>query len=542
MTTRGQAPRVRRDLRARAAYAEGAGIYRILPRAVATPETTDELIVLVRSAVRAGMPLTPRGAGSGMAGGNVGPGMIVDLTRLDGAPLAVGSDGVAHAGAAVTWNAMAQAAGPLGFRVLPDPSSGRVATVGGMIATNAAGPRTLRHGAVRAHVEAVTAVTADGDLVEFRRGAAPDAGVAAVSRFVTHAAPRLREAAPLVRERLARPVRKSSSGYALDGWLASGDILDLVIGSEGTLAVVTGAEWRLDPIPAARRGLQVALARRALLPEVLDRLLPAAPAAVELLDASFLRFVAQEGHGMDPGVPDQAEALLLAEFEGAEDAGVEAALQEAVAALSPVALAVRASSTPAEHDRLWAVRHAASPILSRLGDRRRSLQVIEDACVPRERLGDYLAAIEASADRHRVPFLAFGHAGDGHVHVNLLPDLTESDWEGRVAAVYREVSTAALGLGGVLSGEHGDGRLRSPWLEATFGAEVVALFRAVKEAFDPAGILNPGVKLPDGRSPLADLKVGPDAVELPGDIADALRRIERAAGYDRFRLDLAGPA
>ena len=138
---------LRTDLRSRAAYAEGAGIYRIVPRGCGRfPETTEQLQSLVRWAGRTSTPLVPRGAGTGMPGGNVGPGVVVDLTRLDGAPLAVAADGRAHAGAAVTWAAIEAAARPNRLRILPDPSSGKWATVGGMIATNAAGPRTMAHG------------------------------------------------------------------------------------------------------------------------------------------------------------------------------------------------------------------------------------------------------------------------------------------------------------------------------------------------------------------------------------------------------------
>jgi len=146
--------------------------------------------------------------------------------------------------------------------------------------------------------------------------------------------------------------------------------------------------------------------------------------------------------------------------------------------------------------------------------------------------------VEECSRRHAIPSVAFGHAGDGHVHVNLLPDITRLGWEDEVRAVMEEVSAAVLRLGGVLAGEHGDGRLRAPWLEARYGAMVMMLFRAVKEAFDPEGILNPGVILPDGTPALADLKAGAGAIELPRDIARALRDIERQGGYGRFRMDL----
>lgn len=533
-------PFLRSDLRARAAYSEGAGIYRIVPRAVAAPDTTDQLRTLVRWASHNGIPLVPRGAGSGMPGGNVGTGVVVDLTRLDGAPLVVTTEGRAHAGAAVTWAAVEAAARANRLRILPDPSSGDWATVGGMIATNAAGPRSLRYGPVRQWVDAVTLVTADGELTELRRGHRPDLGISAVRRFHERVHEQLRAEYGLVRERFGRGVRKNTSGYALDAYLETGDLLDLVIGSEGTLGIVTGVDWRLDPVPAAWRGLRVALRTRDDLPALLTALLPTGPVAVELLDATFLQFVADHaGSGVVDDDTALAAALLLVEFEGPDADTVDAALAEATAAVLALSPAVQTAMSPADHERLWAIRHAASPLMARLGNGRRSMQVIEDACLPLPMLGEYLALVEDASRRHAIPSVAFGHAGDGNVHVNLLPDLARAGWEHEVRAIYYEISEAVLRLGGVLSGEHGDGRLRAPWLEATYGPMVMMLFREVKAAFDPAGILNPGVKLPDGSTPISMLKAGSGAVELPQDIALALRQIEQAGDYGRWRMELA---
>jgi D-lactate dehydrogenase len=194
-------------------------------------------------------------------------------------------------------------------------------------------------------------------------------------------------------------------------------------------------------------------------------------------------------------------------------------------------------------ERLWAVRRLASPALARLPETQRSLQVVEDGCVPLERLGDYVAGIRAAAARHGIPIAVFGHAGDGHVHVNTLPDVTRVGWSDGLAALYRDAVELLLALGGTPSGEHGVGRLRAGLLERFYGPEVAVLFRELKQAYDPRGTLNPGVIIPSADwAPLANLKVGPEATPIPDDIAARLRDVERTAGWAIPKLDLAVPS
>jgi FAD/FMN-containing dehydrogenase len=198
--------------------------------------------------------------------------------------------------------------------------------------------------------------------------------------------------------------------------------------------------------------------------------------------------------------------------------------------------------TPAAAERLWALRHAASPILAGLPGDRRSLQVIEDGCVPVERMGAYVRAVRDAAAALGLPVVIFGHAGDGHVHVNLLPEVGRAGWEDAVATLLESVTDALLRLGGTPSGEHGDGRLRAALLPRVYGTAIMALFAEVKRAFDPLGILNPGIILPSGEPSITRLKVGAQAIALPDDIALGLRRIEQRGEYARSRLELADGA
>ena len=523
------------DPRARAAYAEGAGIYRIVPSAIARPVDAADLQRLVRWAAAVRAPLVPRGAGSAMGGGNVGDGIVVDLTGLTHPPVRLRPEHrIAHAGAAVTCAELNRAGSAYALRLPPDPSSGKWATLGGMLSTNAAGARSVKFGSVRRWVQAADLITADGQAARLERGRPAPAGIAAFDRFAAGAAPAIRAAADLVRARFPR-TRKNSSGYALDAWLESGDLLDLVIGAEGTLAIVTAADWRLDRHAGASAALRISLASLDALGGVVETLLAHEPAAVELLDRTFLDLVGT--HGASPRAVRGVEAVLLVEMEAENQPSAAAAVLAAAEAVRPAALRVETAVEDADMRRLWAIRHAASPILAGLPEDRRSLQVIEDGCVPVARLGEYVRAVRDAAARRKLDVVLFGHAGDGHLHCNLLPEVARAGWEAEVASLLEEVTGVVVALGGTPSGEHGDGRLRAPLLERVFGAEVVALFAKVKEAFDPQGILNPGIKL-GHAPPIARLKTGVAAAALPADIAAALRSIERDAAYATPRLSL----
>jgi FAD/FMN-containing dehydrogenase len=522
------------DPRIRAAYSEGAGIHRIVPAGVAVPRGVEQLQQLVRWAAETDTPLVPRGAGSGMAGGSVGPGVVVDLSQGFRWTAPDWPRRTLWAGASVTWAELTAAARPFGLRLSPDPSSGAFATSGGMVATNAAGPRSVRCGSVRGWVEAVEIIEADGTARRVTRGAGSPKGLpdGRGERFTLSADQRR-----LVEARFPK-TRKNSAGYALDRYAESGDELDLLIGSEGTLAFVTAVEWRLEPVPADVAGAALGFGNLQQLAEAVPYLVALNPSAVELMDRTLLEVVRDAGAAL----PDGLEGLLLVEFERETQAAARGVVGDAVRGLRASTAHVATAVDRAGLETLWAVRRLASPALARLPETRRSLQVIEDGCVPLERLADYVAGIRSAAARRGIPVAIFGHAGDGHVHVNALPDLTGSGWRAGLEALYADAADLLLRLGGTPSGEHGVGRLRAGLMERFYGAEVAALFRELKQAYDPRCTLNPGVIIPSADwAPLADLKVGPEATPIPDDIAARLREVEQTAGWAIPKHELATP-
>ena len=515
-------------------YAEGAGIARAIPRAIAVPTDADDAAHLVRWASENGAALIARGSGSGMAGGAVGDAIIVDLSRLNAIGDIDPTSRRVWVGAGALRGAVDAAAHAHGLRFPVDPSSGAFCTVGGMAATNAAGARTLRYGATRAWVSAVECIFTDGERAVIRRGELPPTSLpAAVDRFLSNAAPSIATARAVTRPGL----RKDSSGYALAEFARSGDVVDVIIGSEGTLCLITGLELALDAIPAATASVLAAFSSLDAAVDGARATREGGASASELLDRTFLDVAALGGARF---LPAETEAAILVEVEGRRSSEAnERARAIADACTAAGASTVRIALDASTERELWALRHAASPILSRLDPHLKSMQFIEDGAVPPDRLPAYVEGVRSALESRGIRGVIFGHAGDGHVHVNPLIDVREPSWRDQVVGLLEEMTSLVASLGGTLAGEHGDGRLRTPLVARTWSADAVASFARVKAAFDPTGVFNPGVKVPTGgQRPIEDVKYDPSLPPLPERARAALDAIERERGYSRFRLSL----
>ncbi|HET6229236.1 MAG TPA: FAD-binding oxidoreductase [Longimicrobiaceae bacterium] len=495
------------DEAGRLPFAEASGILRALPAGVAVPGDADDVAALVRWAAETGTPLVPRGAGTGMPGGNVGAGVAVDLMSgfREVGPVDVERK-TARVQPGGTLDELNAAAVPHGLHFPVDPSSSARCSFGGMISNNSAGSHTVRYGSTRRWIESLDLVLADGSRATTRRREHARDGrladiLAAVDGMLAPDRERITAAWPRV--------RKNSSGYALKEYLASGDAVDLLVGSEGTLAVVVGATVRLETLPGARGLALLEFDTLEAAGAAVQTILPLAPATCEILDRTFIDLVRSGDE--DPGYPLRAglEAILLVEVEGTTPGYVADSLDRVRDAVRGVAAHVSIARSDDEAKRFWHVRHAASPLIARLAGGRISMQFIEDGVVPVDRLVDYIRLLRTTLARHELPAVIFGHAGDGNLHVNPLVDVSAPGWRMAVDAVIGEITAGVAALGGTMTGEHGDGRLRAPLLETIWGAEMVARFRAVKHAFDPLGIFNPGVILPlPGQRPLDAIKYG----------------------------------
>jgi len=529
----------RTDDDARAAYSEAAGIGRILPTGIAVPRDIDDLIALVRWAGETRTALVPRGSGSSMPGGAIGSGVIVDLSRWNRIGEVDAAGQTVRVGPGATRGAVDAAARVHGLRFPVDPSSGAFCTVGGMASTNAAGAHSLKFGSTRRWVESIDCVFADGSRARLSRGAAPPRGIPPVDHF-------LALATTLGPDEAAHPsvhpgVLKDSSGYAIAEFAQSDELVDLLVGSEGTLAFFAELELKLIPVAGATSSLLSAFS--SLEDAVVAAGLARASGAVacELLDRTFLE-VAASGGATD--LPADTEAALLVEVEGSDAAdaaksarSVERAFRGAGATVTRLAL------DPVRETEIWELRHAASPILARLDARLRSMQFVEDCAVPPGNLAAYVRGVRRILAEQQTRGVIFGHAGDSHVHVNPLVDLGQPGWRDRVERILADVTALAASLGGTLTGEHGDGRLRTPLIPRVWTAAAVERFAAVKRAFDPLDVLNPGVKIAlSGQVPLGDIKYDPALAPLPPRARAVLDRVERDRAYSRSRLELLADA
>lgn len=477
-----------------AEFGSASGILRATPTAVAVPQDADDLASLVRWAGECGVPLVPRGAGTGMPGGNVGDGVVVDLVTHFRRPVDVDAErAIARVGPGVTHAELNAACLPHGLRFPVDPSSGARCTLGGMIANDSGGAHSVRYGTTRPWVRSLDLVLADGSLARVTRGERPATGplrdiLAAVDAAIEPDRTDIEDAWPRV--------RKNSSGYALRDYLRTGDAVDLIVGSEGTLAVVVGATVGLSPIPAAHGLALLELGSLDAAADTVAHLLPLQPSTCEMLDRTFLDMVRSGEGPMPVPIDAAAEVVLLVEMEGASDAEVRARLDEVDRIARFRGARVSTATDASRQAEMWEIRHAASPIIAARAGHRVSMQFIEDGVVPLHHLPRYVRLLRDVLARHRLPAVIFGHAGDGNLHVNPLVDPRAPGASDLLRDVLDEVAAGIARLGGTLAGEHGDGRLRAPLLETIWGPTMVTRFRAVKRAFDPLGILNPGVVLP----------------------------------------------
>jgi glycolate oxidase len=411
-------------------------------RCLVSARTTGEVAATVRWASEHGVPVVPRGAGTGLAGGAaaVDGCVILSLARMNAIRELDPADELAVAEAGVLNADLDRAAAAHGLMYAPDPSSYEISTIGGNLATNAGGLRCVKYGVTRDAVLGLEVVLAGGRVL-----------------------------------RTGRRTVKGVAGY---------DLTSLFVGSEGTLGVITSATLRLRPRPSEPPATVAATfpsfgaAARAVTAILQARL---EPSLLELLDRVTLRAIDDWKH---LGFGD-AQALLIAQADTGDAARRAAVMRQLCTEHGAVAAEV--SDSEAESRQLLDLRRLAGLATERLG-----AMLVEDVCVPRSRLPDMVGRIERAAARHGVLIATVAHAGDGNLHPVFVFDRDEPEVPASVWAAADEVFRAAIDLGGTLTGEHGVGAIKRRWLAAELGEDSMAVHRAIKAALDPDGLMNPG--------------------------------------------------
>jgi FAD/FMN-containing dehydrogenase/Fe-S oxidoreductase len=464
----------------RTLYSTAACIFQIMPKGVVVPRDREDVIAVVRYAAQRGIPVTARGAGSGLAGQTLGEGIILDFSKYMNRILEINQvQSWVRVQPGVVLGDLNRYLRQFGLWFPPDPSSGDVATLGGMIANNAAGAHTVKYGPTREYVLGLECVLDDGSL----SGGARWKGIEGEVRSLLESH---REAI----ERGRPNVLKNSSGYHIFDREFAMD--RLLVGSEGTLAIVTEAKLKVIRKPAERALMRIYFDDLEKMGRGVVALRPLVPSALEVIDKTMIDLVKGSLLEWQAKLPADLRAILLCEFDGEKKDEV---LEQVERARKVLAEAMEITvATGGEYESLWKVRKAASPILERLQGPLRSTRIIEDACVHPDNLVAYIQGLKKIFSKYGVQGVVFGHAGSGHVHVNLLMEAQSQTDTAKFLPICEDVADLVAGLKGTLSGEHGDGILRAAWVRKIFG-ELVPVFEKVKQAFDPKGILNPGKKI-----------------------------------------------
>ena len=421
------------------------------PEVVVLPESTDQLSEVVKLAATTHTPVVPRGMGSGLAAGSVPlppGGMVLSMTRMNRILEIDEENATVHAEAGVVTAELQAAVEKHGLFYPPDPSSIRHSTIGGNVACNAGGPRCLKYGVTGDYVLGLTVVLADGRILKTG----------------------------------GKPI-KDVTGYDLNG---------LFTGSEGTLGVVSEVLLRLISKP---RYARTALAEFAALDDAsrtVTAILKAGivPASLELMDQTAIVCIEEAMH---LGLNTSVEASLIIETDGTDEQTVQREIDACTQICqSSGAVAVKMAHNEAERGALWKARRSMAPSLARKAPNKLG----EDITVPRSAIPEVVQRLRQISTKYGLPVVIFGHAGDGNLHPNILFDKRQADQWARVEQMVAEIFATSLELGGTLSGEHGVGVLKRPYLERALGTTSIEVQRSIKQALDPLNILNPGKIFP----------------------------------------------
>ncbi len=481
------------------AYSIDASIYKVVPQAVALIESKIDLEKVLRYAKQHRVPLTARSGGTNLTGNAVGEGIILEFSRLNQI-LEVNEQGRwARVQPGIVFAELNKRLSKQGWMFAPDPSSGDMCKLGGMIGNNAAGPHTLKYGATRDNVLEMEVFLANGNWITAKEYRLDDPAFMKLQKenpFLERLINLVHQNRTLIQ--LKRPrVSKNSSGYnlfALADGLARGlfPLHQLLIGSEGTLGLALEAKIKLVPKPAEIGTALVYFDQLSEIGGAVNTLLSLSPSALEMMDANSLDLVGRAQFG----IPEKAAAMLLVEF----DESPRAKMDEVRRSIARYRLSAPMTEAfdPEHQSALWTVRKAMYPTLYKYDAKKKPINFVDDVVVAADRIPELIAYLDRVFSEKGVAVAIYGHIGNGNAHINPLLDVNDPVDFQKMIDLSREIHRTVIDrFGGSLCGEHGDGRVRAEFVKDLYGPELYGLFKEVKNLFDPEQLLNPGVKISD---------------------------------------------
>jgi len=428
-------------------YSSDASQVKGMPDYVVRPKSTNEVSRIVRLAYENDIPVTARGAGTGLAGGAVpvAGGIVLDMSGMNRI-LEVDIDNIqVVVEPGIVQDSLNDALKPYGFFFPPNPGSSAMCTIGGMIAYNASGMRCVKYGTTRNYVRDLEVVLADGTIIH-----------------------------------TGSKMLKSAAGY---------DLTQLIIGSEGTLGIVTKASLKIAPLPKTRKLVITSFENTEIAGQAVVKTFSngVIPSACEILDRVSLQVLKR----YDPNLvlPSEGDVILF-EVDGTESSAREAA-EQIMKVCAPLALSIRLAESEKEMADIWAARKLVGAAIYRLDPTKTRIYVGEDVGVPIKQIPELLKRVQEISERFNLPAMKYGHIGDGNLHLALFIDVLNKDEWDRLNKAADLVHRTAIELGGTVSSEHGVGAARAEYMEIQWGP-ALEVMRAIKKALDPKGILNPG--------------------------------------------------
>ena len=506
----------------RSLYSSGASLYRIKPRAIVQPRSTNDLVATIRFAREHKIPITARGGGTSRTGNELGEGIVIDFSKYLNQVIDFSAEEQwVRVQPGIVLAELNRYLKPYGLYFPIDPSTKDSATLGGMIANNSSGPHAIKFGTTRSQVSSLELVLTSGEIVQTGPRALP-AGAGGTCRAPQTLEDRLYRNIPVILNNYSKymePERpfttKNSCGYHVWDLMEDGfiDLTSMLVGSEGTLALVSEATLRLTPVPKEILSGFVYFDDLGKVGEATQQILEKGPSMIEIMEKHILDLAREQKPELSEYFPENTEATLFIEFQENSDEKLLDKFDSVRKCLledNDLAVSVVQARNNEDMANFTKVRSISGPILNRMKGPRRPIAFIEDAAVHVSRLPEYISGLRGLFDRFNVKAAIYGHAGDGNLHTMAILDLRQQEDVKTMLDLADAVFDLVLSLNGTVSGEHADGRLRTQYVARQYPNLYHAMLE-IKALFDPYGIMNPGVIISENDNLLGEnLKYGPD--------------------------------